>query len=117
MKTLLVTGGAGFIGANFVHYWLESYPDDKVVVLDALTYAGNLANLAAVQTNSHYTFVQGNICDQELVELLLVKHSITTLVHFAAESHVDRSITGPDEFIETNILGTYSLLKAAKKLG
>lgn len=116
MKTLLVTGGAGFIGANFVHYWLENYPNDKVVVLDALTYAGNLANLVTVQTNSHYTFVQGNICDQELVESLLVKHSITTLVHFAAESHVDRSITGPDEFIETNILGTYSLLKAAKKI-
>jgi dTDP-glucose 4,6-dehydratase len=116
MKTLLVTGGAGFIGANFVHYWLEKYPEDKVVVLDALTYAGNMANLVSVESNPNYTFVHGNICDQTLVESLLVEHSIDTLVHFAAESHVDRSITGPDAFIETNIMGTYSLLKAAKKV-
>jgi dTDP-glucose 4,6-dehydratase len=116
MKTLLVTGGAGFIGANFVHYWLEKYPEDKVVVLDALTYAGNMANLEPVQSNPNYTFIHGNICDQALVESLLVEHSIDTLVHFAAESHVDRSITGPDAFIETNIIGTYSLLKAAKKV-
>jgi dTDP-glucose 4,6-dehydratase len=116
MKTLLVTGGAGFIGANFVHYWLEKYPEDKVVVLDALTYAGNMANLVSVESNPNYTFVHGNICDQALVESLLVEHSIDTLVHFAAESHVDRSITGPDAFIETNIMGTYSLLKAAKKV-
>ncbi len=116
MRNLLVTGGAGFIGANFVHYWMENYPDDRLVVLDALTYAGNLANLAAVQANPHFTFVQGNICDQALVESLLLQHEITTLVHFAAESHVDRSITGPDEFIETNILGTYALLKATKKI-
>jgi dTDP-glucose 4,6-dehydratase len=116
MKTLLVTGGAGFIGANFVHYWLEKYPEDKVIVLDALTYAGNMANLVPVETNLNYTFVHGNICDQALVESLLVEHSIDTLVHFAAESHVDRSITGPDAFIETNIMGTYSLLKAAKKV-
>jgi dTDP-glucose 4,6-dehydratase len=114
MKTLLVTGGAGFIGANFVHYWLEKYPKDKVVVLDALTYAGNMANLEPIQKNPKHTFVHGNICDQALVESLLVEHSIDTLVHFAAESHVDRSITGPDAFIETNIMGTYSLLKAAK---
>ena len=116
MKTLLVTGGAGFIGANFVHYWLEKYPEDKVVVLDALTYAGNMANLVPVQNNPQYTFVHGNICDQALIETLLVEHGIDTLVHFAAESHVDRSITGPDAFIETNIMGTYSLLKAAKKV-
>ncbi|MEH6383020.1 MAG: dTDP-glucose 4,6-dehydratase [Colwellia sp.] len=116
MKTLLVTGGAGFIGANFVHYWLEKYPEDKVVVLDALTYAGNMANLVSVASNPNYTFVHGNICDQALVESLLVENSIDTLVHFAAESHVDRSITGPDAFIETNIMGTYSLLKAAKKV-
>jgi dTDP-glucose 4,6-dehydratase len=116
MKKLLVTGGAGFIGANFVHYWLEKYPEDKVVVLDALTYAGNMANLVSVESNPNYTFVHGNICDQALVESLLVELSIDTLVHFAAESHVDRSITGPDAFIETNIMGTYSLLKAAKKV-
>jgi len=115
MKKLLITGGAGFIGANFVHYWLEKYSEDKVIVLDALTYAGNMANLAPVQNNPRYTFVHGNICDQALIESLLVEHSIDTIVHFAAESHVDRSITGPDAFIETNIMGTYSLLKAAKK--
>jgi len=116
MKTLLVTGGAGFIGANFVHYWLDKYKADKIVVLDALTYAGNLANLESVKDNKHYTFVQGNICDQILVESLLDKYKVDTLVHFAAESHVDRSITGPDEFIETNIIGTYTLLKAAKNI-
>lgn len=116
MKKLLVTGGAGFIGANFVHYWLANYPNDKVVVLDALTYAGNMANLHAVESNSNFIFVQGNICDQALVESLLTEHGIDTLVHFAAESHVDRSITGPDAFIETNIIGTYSLLKVAKKI-
>lgn len=116
MKKLLVTGGAGFIGANFVRYWLDKHSADKIVVLDALTYAGNIANLDSVKDNVHFTFVHGNICDQVLVEKLLVEHKIDTLVHFAAESHVDRSITGPDAFIETNIIGTYSLLKAAKKV-
>lgn len=115
-KALLVTGGAGFIGANFVHYWLDKYPNDIVVVLDALTYAGNLANLQAVESNSQLTFVKGDICDTDLVERLLRDHQIDTLVHFAAESHVDRSITGPDAFIETNVIGTHSLLKAAKKV-
>lgn len=115
-KKLLVTGGAGFIGANFVHYWLANHPNDTVVVLDALTYAGNKASLDPVNDNPNFIFVQGNICDTALVERLLVEHSLTTIVHFAAESHVDRSITGPDEFIETNIIGTYSLLKAAKKI-
>ncbi|MEE1672808.1 dTDP-glucose 4,6-dehydratase [Agarivorans aestuarii] len=116
MKNLLVTGGAGFIGVNFVHYWLANNPQDKVVVLDALTYAGNKASLEPVQENDNFTFVKGDICDTDLVEKLLSDHSIDTLVHFAAESHVDRSITGPDAFIETNIIGTYSLLKAAKKV-
>jgi len=115
-KKLLVTGGAGFIGANFVHYWLANHPNDIVVVLDALTYAGNKASLEPVIDNPNFIFVQGNICDTALVERLLQEYSLTTIVHFAAESHVDRSITGPDEFIETNIIGTYSLLKVAKKI-
>jgi dTDP-glucose 4,6-dehydratase len=115
-KSLLVTGGAGFIGANFVLYWMQNNPSDKVVVLDALTYAGNRANLESVESNEQFTFVHGDICDTALVESLLSEHHIDTIVHFAAESHVDRSITGPDAFIETNILGTYSLLKAAKKI-
>jgi dTDP-glucose 4,6-dehydratase len=115
-RKLLVTGGAGFIGANFVLYWLEQYPDDKVIVLDALTYAGNRANLDSVSTHPNCSFVHGDICDQNLVEKLLREHSLDTIVHFAAESHVDRSITGPDAFIETNVVGTHSLLKAAKKL-
>lgn len=116
MKKLLVTGGAGFIGANFVHYWMKQYPLDKVVVIDALTYAGNIANLASVKDEANFTFIHGNICDDALVESILQEHDIDTLIHFAAESHVDRSITGPDAFIETNILGTYALLKAAKKV-
>jgi dTDP-glucose 4,6-dehydratase len=111
-----VTGGAGFIGSNFVHYWKQKYPQDLVVVLDALTYAGNIKSLNKVKDANNYVFVKGNICDQTLVERLLAEHDICTLVHFAAESHVDRSITGPDEFIETNIIGTYSLLKAAKRI-
>lgn len=114
MRRLLITGGAGFIGANFVHYWLAHHPGDRVVVLDALTYAGNLASLRPAEGNSAYRFVQGNICDQSLVEDLLREEGIDTLVHFAAESHVDRSITGPDAFIETNVVGTHVLLKAAK---
>jgi dTDP-glucose 4,6-dehydratase len=115
-RNLLVTGGAGFIGANYVLYWLENNPQDKVVVLDALTYAGNRASLGSVEDNPNFVFVHGDICDTPLVETILKEHKIDTLVHFAAESHVDRSITGPDAFIETNILGTYSLLKATKKI-
>jgi dTDP-glucose 4,6-dehydratase len=116
MKNILVTGGAGFIGANFVHYWLQNNPEDNVVVLDALTYAGSESNLASVSAKDNFTFIKGNICDTDLVEKLLIEYKLDTIVHFAAESHVDRSITGPDEFIETNIIGTYSLLKAAKKV-
>jgi len=115
-KRLLVTGGAGFIGSNFALYWLNTYPKDKVIVLDALTYAGNRANLTAAEHNANFSFVHGDICNTELVESLLKKHDINTLIHFAAESHVDRSITGPDAFIETNIIGTYSLLKATKNI-
>jgi len=115
MKNLLVTGGAGFIGTNFVYYWQEKYPDDHIVVLDALTYAGNRSNLVKAEKNSKFEFVHGNIMDQPLVESLLEHHKIDTIIHFAAESHVDRSIHGPDEFITTNIIGTHTLLKAAKK--
>ncbi|MDN4503131.1 dTDP-glucose 4,6-dehydratase [Alteromonadaceae bacterium BrNp21-10] len=115
-RTLLVTGGAGFIGANFVHYWLANNIEDRVVVLDALTYAGNIENLNLVKDNVNFEFVHGNICDTALIEQLLKQHTVDTIVHFAAESHVDRSITGPDAFIETNIIGTYSLLKASKKI-
>ena len=112
MRKILVTGGAGFIGANFVRYWRGTHPGDQVVVLDALTYAGRRENLAGLDG---VTFVHGNICDQTLVETALSDHAIDTIVHFAAESHVDRSIAGPDAFIETNIVGTHSLLKAAKR--
>ncbi|MBB3168371.1 dTDP-glucose 4,6-dehydratase [Simiduia aestuariiviva] len=113
-RSLLVTGGAGFIGANFIHYWSKKYPNDFIVILDALTYAGNKRSLDAVLDSGRIHFVQGDICNEGLVADLLSRHNICTIVHFAAESHVDRSITGPDAFIETNILGTYSLLKAAK---
>jgi dTDP-glucose 4,6-dehydratase len=116
MKRLLVTGGAGFIGANFARYWLERHAGDRLVVLDALTYAGNLANLESIAARAEYRFVHGNINDTALVETLLREERVDTIVHFAAESHVDRSIEGPDAFIETNILGTHSLLKAARRV-
>ena len=116
MKTLLVTGGAGFIGTNFVYYWLDKYPDDRVIVLDALTYAGNRESLTEAERNPKFEFIHGNIMDQSLVEELLASRNIDTIVHFAAESHVDRSISGPDAFIDTNVVGTHSLLKAAKKI-
>jgi dTDP-glucose 4,6-dehydratase len=113
---LLVTGGAGFIGSNFVRHWLGRYPGDRLVVLDALTYAGSLANLQSVSRRSEFSFVHGNICDTPLVERLLREELLDTIVHFAAESHVDRSIEGPDAFIETNIVGTHSMLKAARRV-
>jgi dTDP-glucose 4,6-dehydratase len=116
MRTVLITGAAGFIGANFTHYWLAQHSHDRVIALDVLTYAGNTWNLKDVWENPQFTFVIGDICDQALVESLLIDHNIDTIVHFAAESHVDRSITGPDAFINTNIVGTHSLLKAAKKV-
>jgi dTDP-glucose 4,6-dehydratase len=113
-RRLLITGGAGFIGCNFVHYWIKHHPEDRIVVLDALTYAGNLANLEPVKDHPNFRFVHGDIRDQALVERLLREEGLDTIVHFAAESHVDRSILGPDAFIETNIIGTHNLLKAAK---
>jgi dTDP-glucose 4,6-dehydratase len=112
-KTLLVTGGAGFIGSNFIHYWLKKYPEDKIVNLDALTYAGNLASLKDIESNSNYVFVEGNITDRELVDKVMADTDI--VVHFAAESHVDRSILDPDIFLETNVMGTQVLLDAAIK--
>jgi dTDP-glucose 4,6-dehydratase len=116
MARLLVTGGAGFIGANFVHYWLAEHPGDRLVVLDALTYAGNLANLKAAEERAEYRFVHGNICDTPLVEQLLRQEQIDIVVHLAAESHVDRSIEGPDAFVHTNVIGTHSMLKAARRV-
>jgi len=117
MKSILVTGGAGFIGSNFVRMVLEEHPEARVVNLDKLTYAGNLQNLAEVQNHPRYAFVQGDICDGPLVERLLVEHKIDTIVNFAAESHVDRSITGPKIFIDTNVTGTLTLLQAARDKG
>jgi dTDP-glucose 4,6-dehydratase len=115
-KNLLVTGGAGFIGTNFVYYWLDKYPEQTVTVLDVLTYAGRKENLETLKDHPRFHFVHGDILDQALVEQLLKAHNIDTIVHFAAESHVDRSIYGPDAFLKTNIDGTHSLLKAAKKV-
>ncbi|NOU66247.1 dTDP-glucose 4,6-dehydratase [Paenibacillus sp. LMG 31461] len=111
---ILVTGGAGFIGSNFVQYILERYPKYEIINLDALTYAGNLENLTSIQDNSHYTFIKGDITNPELVNSLFDK-GIDTIVHFAAESHVDRSILEPDIFVKTNVLGTQVLLEAARK--
>ncbi len=114
-KNILVTGGAGFIGSNFIHYWQIAYPDEKIIVLDALTYAGNRENLTSSEGLPNYKFIHGDILDTDLVTKLLDEDDIDTIVHFAAESHVDRSIHGPDAFLKTNIEGTHSLLKAAKK--
>jgi dTDP-glucose 4,6-dehydratase len=113
LANLLVTGGAGFIGGNFVHYWAKAHPDDTIVVLDCLTYAGNRLTIAGVEQAE---LVVGDIRDTEFVEKLLRERGISKLVHCAAESHVDRSIAGPDAFIGTNVLGTYSLLKAVRNI-
>lgn len=112
---ILVTGGAGFIGSNFILYWLKKNPDDKIVNLDKLTYAGNLENLKPVETNKNYQFHHGDICDAKLVDFLIKSNKIDTVIHFAAESHVDRSILDPAPFIKTNIEGTYVLLQATLK--
>jgi dTDP-glucose 4,6-dehydratase len=113
-RNLCVTGGAGFIGSNFVHYWLSLGGTGRVVVFDALTYAGNIDNLAALEGNPRYVFERGDICDETAVRSLVERYAIDTIVNFAAESHVDRSILGPDDFIRTNVVGTHALLKAAK---
>ncbi|QQS54849.1 MAG: dTDP-glucose 4,6-dehydratase [Candidatus Competibacteraceae bacterium] len=111
---VLVTGGAGFIGCNFVHHLLATEPDARIVTLDLLTYAGSLDNLRELPDPARHTFVQGDICDRSLVDRLLREHTIDTITHFAAESHVDRSITGPAAFVQTNLVGTFSLLEAAR---
>ena len=112
---LLVTGGAGFIGSCFVRHILNKYPEYKVINLDALTYAGNIENLDDVKDNPNYTFAHGNICDKKLAKELIIDGSVDAVINFAAESHVDRSITGPEIFIETNVQGTLNLLQAAKE--
>lgn len=115
MKTLLVTGGAGFIGSNFILYWLKKYKNDRIINLDKLTYAGNLENLKSVENNENYKFIKGDICDAKLVNEIMERYDIDIIVHFAAESHVDRSILDPSPFIKTNVVGTYTLLEAALK--
>ena len=113
-RNILVTGGAGFIGCNYVRHMLAKYPEVNIVNLDKLTYAGSMDNLEELPDQQRHHFVQGDICDQTLVAKLLEQYRVDTIVHFAAESHVDRSIRGPGDFIQTNIVGTYSLLEAAR---
>lgn len=117
MKNIMVTGGAGFIGSNFVIYMLEKYPEYNVVVYDKLTYAGNLDNLLEVSDEPRYHFVKGDICDPETVAETIERYDIDTIVNFAAETHVDRSIMDPDAFIQTDVYGTYVLLEAARRFG
>jgi dTDP-glucose 4,6-dehydratase len=110
---LLITGGAGFMGSDFVRYWIKKYPKDRVIVLDKLTYAGNLENLDEVRGETNYKFIKGDICDEKLVDKIM--RGVDVVVHFAAESHVDRSILDPSPFIQTNIVGNYNLLNSGLK--
>jgi dTDP-glucose 4,6-dehydratase len=114
-RTIMVTGGAGFIGSNFINYFLPANPDCRVINLDLLTYAGNLENLTGVENNPRYHFVKGDICDARLVAQLLAEEKVEAVLHFAAESHVDRSISGPEVFVRTNVLGTQVLLEESRK--
>jgi dTDP-glucose 4,6-dehydratase len=114
MQTILITGGAGFIGSNFIPYFLENNSDCKVVNLDLLTYAGNLDNLVEIEHHPNYTFIKGDICDKNFLEKLFKEYHITQVIHFAAESHVDNSIKNPDTFVRTNVFGTFNLLDVAK---
>ena len=116
MKTYLVTGCAGFIGSNFVHYMLEKYEDIRLINLDKLTYAGNLENLQDIEGDARHIFVQGDICDKELVESLFAKYDFDYVINFAAESHVDRSIKNPEIFVQSNVMGTVNLLQRAKSV-
>jgi dTDP-glucose 4,6-dehydratase len=113
--SILVTGGAGFIGSNFIPYYLSLHPDHEVVNLDLLTYAGDLDNVSDLKGNSNHVFVKGDIGDRKLLEQLFEKHQFSGVIHFAAESHVDNSILGPEEFIRTNVLGTFTVLDTARK--
>ncbi|NLR93083.1 dTDP-glucose 4,6-dehydratase [Flammeovirga agarivorans] len=116
MTSILITGGAGFIGANFVPFFLKKYQDYNIVNLDKLTYAGDLSNLSEIEANhSRYTFIQGDICDRQLIEELFEQYDIRGVIHFAAESHVDNSISGPEAFINTNVNGTFTLIDVARK--
>jgi len=115
MKNILITGGAGFIGSNFVPYFQQTYPDYRLINLDKLTYAGDLGNLQDVDESSNYTFVEGDICDRSMLTDLFEKNDIRGVIHFAAESHVDNSIEGPETFINTNINGTFHLIDTARK--
>ena len=114
-KTLLVTGGAGFIGSNFIHYMIEKYPEYKIINLDKLTYAGNLENLRDVENNPNYSFVKGDIADAVIVEKIFSENNVDVVINFAAESHVDRSIDNPGVFIQTDVYGTFVLLEAVRK--
>jgi dTDP-glucose 4,6-dehydratase len=114
-KTLLVTGGAGFIGSNFIHYIIKKYPEYRIINLDKLTYAGNLENLKDIENNENYRFVRGDICDRQVIEELFSTNKINAVINFAAESHVDRSIEDPGVFIQTDVYGTFILLEASTK--
>ena len=116
MKTYLVTGGAGFIGSNFILFMLKKYSDIKIINLDKLTYAGNLDNLKSVENDERYIFIKGDICNKRLIKEIFKKYTIDYIVHFAAESHVDRSINNPEVFVKTNVLGTVTVLNAAKEV-
>ena len=115
MKTILITGGAGFIGSHLVRLFVNKYPEYKIINLDALTYAGNLENLTDVADAPNYTFVKGDICDRQLIADLFAQYRFDGVIHLAAESHVDRSIEDPDSFLHTNVYGTLNLLAQAKK--
>ena len=114
MQSIIITGGAGFIGSHVVRLFVNKYPDYHIINLDKLTYAGNLANLKDIENKPNYTFVKGDICDYELILELMRKYNVTGIIHLAAESHVDRSIKDPFTFARTNVMGTLSMLQSAK---
>jgi dTDP-glucose 4,6-dehydratase len=114
-RNIIITGGAGFIGSNFVRHWCHTYNSDRVIVLDALTYAGNRATIADLEKTANLRFIQGDICDRSLVDRILIEENIDTIAHLAAESHVDRSILGPGAFVQTNVVGTFTILEAFRQ--